>query len=69
MRYGFNVVEQWDHALREYPRFVFVTGWNEWMDFKWTDNSFGTGDWTDLTLNGVPLRTIDLITAPSFQYD
>ena len=28
--YGYNFAEQWDHALREDPRFVFVTGWNEW---------------------------------------
>jgi hypothetical protein len=22
------------------------------IDFKWTDNCFKTGDWTDFTLNG-----------------
>jgi hypothetical protein len=31
VRYGFNVSEQWDHALKEDPRFIFVTGWNEWI--------------------------------------
>lgn len=31
VRYGFNVVEQWERALREDPRFIFVTGWNEWI--------------------------------------
>ena len=29
--HGYNVTEQWDHALREDPRFIFVTGWNEWI--------------------------------------
>ena len=31
VRYGLNVTEQWDHALAEDPRFIFVTGWNEWI--------------------------------------
>ena len=31
MRYGFNVAEQWERALREDPQFIFVTGWNEWI--------------------------------------
>ena len=31
VRYGFNVTEQWDRALKEDPRFVFITGWNEWI--------------------------------------
>jgi hypothetical protein len=31
VRYGFNVTEQWERALREDPSFVFVTGWNEWI--------------------------------------
>ena len=30
-RWGLNVSEQWANALREDPRFVFVTGWNEWI--------------------------------------
>jgi hypothetical protein len=29
--YGLNVAEQWDRALKEDPRFIFVTGWNEWI--------------------------------------
>ncbi|MFV1965006.1 MAG: hypothetical protein ACC628_06255 [Pirellulaceae bacterium] len=29
--YGYNFAEQWEHALREDPRFIFVTGWNEWF--------------------------------------
>jgi hypothetical protein len=32
--YGFNFAEQWDRALREDPRFVFVTGWNEWIAMR-----------------------------------
>ncbi|MEK7706649.1 MAG: hypothetical protein AAB380_01470 [Verrucomicrobiota bacterium] len=31
VRYGLNVTEQWDRALKEDPRFIFVTGWNEWI--------------------------------------
>jgi hypothetical protein len=30
-RWGLNVSEQWANALREDPRLVFVTGWNEWI--------------------------------------
>ncbi len=29
--HGFNFAEQWERALREDPRFLFVTGWNEWI--------------------------------------
>jgi hypothetical protein len=31
VRYGLNVTEQWERALKEDPRFIFVTGWNEWI--------------------------------------
>ncbi len=31
VRWGLNFAEQWASALREDPRFVFVTGWNEWI--------------------------------------
>ncbi len=31
VRWGLNFAEQWTNALREDPRFVFVTGWNEWI--------------------------------------
>ncbi len=31
VRQGFNVAEQWERALRGDPRFIFVTGWNEWI--------------------------------------
>lgn len=29
--HGYNFAEQWEHALKEDPRFIFVTGWNEWF--------------------------------------
>ncbi len=29
--HGHNVTEQWTRALAEDPRFVFITGWNEWI--------------------------------------
>jgi hypothetical protein len=28
---GLNFAEQWERALKEDPRFIFVTGWNEWI--------------------------------------
>jgi hypothetical protein len=28
---GLNFAEQWERALKEDPRLVFVTGWNEWI--------------------------------------
>lgn len=31
VRWGLNAAEQWERALAEDPRFVFVTGWNEWI--------------------------------------
>jgi hypothetical protein len=31
VRYGLNVAEQWTRALDMDPRFIFVTGWNEWI--------------------------------------
>jgi hypothetical protein len=31
VRWGRNVAEQWTRALAEDPRFIFVTGWNEWI--------------------------------------
>ncbi|MGQ9524948.1 MAG: hypothetical protein ACUVTZ_08940 [Armatimonadota bacterium] len=29
--YGLNFAEQFERALKEDPRFIFVTGWNEWI--------------------------------------
>lgn len=31
---GANVAEQWEFALAEDPRIVFVTGWNEWVAMR-----------------------------------
>ncbi len=31
VRYGLNVTEQWERGLKEDPRFIFATGWNEWI--------------------------------------
>ena len=33
--YGYNFQEQWDHALKQDPPFVFITGWNEWIAGRW----------------------------------
>jgi hypothetical protein len=32
--HGFNFAEQWSRALAEDPKFVFVTGWNEWIAMR-----------------------------------
>ncbi|HET6246588.1 MAG TPA: hypothetical protein VFE47_02730 [Tepidisphaeraceae bacterium] len=29
--WGYNFAEQWEHAIKEDPQIVFVTGWNEWV--------------------------------------
>ena len=34
--YGYNIQEQWDFALKENPKIIFVTGWNEWTAGRWT---------------------------------
>ena len=31
VNYGFNFEEQWTRALAVNPKFIFVTGWNEWI--------------------------------------
>ena len=31
VRLGYNFAEQWERALKEDPKLVFVTGWNEWV--------------------------------------
>ncbi len=35
--HGYNFAEQWEHALREDPLFVFVTGWNEWFGGRFNE--------------------------------
>ena len=30
--YGYNFQEQWDAAIKENPKIVFVTGWNKWTE-------------------------------------
>jgi len=34
VRYGFNVAEQWERALKIDPEFVFITGGNEWIAMR-----------------------------------
>ena len=34
--YGYNIQEQWDFAIKENPKIIFVTGWNEWTAGRWT---------------------------------
>ncbi len=33
---GLNFDEQWKHALDADPKFIFVTGWNEWIAGRYT---------------------------------
>jgi len=36
VNWGFNFDEQWTRALEVNPKFVFVTGWNEWIAGRYT---------------------------------
>ena len=31
VRRGYNFAEQWQRALKVDPKFIFITGWNEWI--------------------------------------
>ena len=33
--YGYNFQEQWDFALKQDVRFIFITSWNEWVAGRW----------------------------------
>ncbi|HPU32801.1 MAG TPA: hypothetical protein PK184_08900 [Phycisphaerae bacterium] len=32
--HGLNFAEQWEHALKIDPEFIFITGWNEWIAMR-----------------------------------
>lgn len=32
--YGYNFAEQFDHAIEQDPKIVFLTGWNEWIAMR-----------------------------------
>ena len=34
---GLNFAEQWERALQEDPKFLFITGWNEWMASRFAE--------------------------------
>ncbi len=34
---GLNFKEQWERALEVNPKFIFVTGWNEWIAGRYTE--------------------------------
>jgi len=38
MRYGYNVQEHWDYAIKQNTPFIFVTGWNEWIAGRFPSN-------------------------------
>ena len=35
--YGINVQQQWDYAIENDPKFIFVTGWNEWVAIRFNE--------------------------------
>ena len=35
--YGYNFAEQWERAYELNPKFVFITGWNEWTAGHYTE--------------------------------
>jgi len=37
VRHGYNFAEQFDRALKEDPKFLFVTGWNEWFAARYNE--------------------------------
>ena len=47
---GLCFAEQWRHALKVNPAFVFITDWNEWGAECWPSRGAGPGTWT--TMNG-----------------
>ena len=39
VNWGFNFAEQFERSLREDPKFIFVTGWNEWIMGRFSEFS------------------------------
>ncbi|MHC8947378.1 hypothetical protein [Sphingobacterium hungaricum] len=39
IKYGYNIQEQWDYAIKQNVPYIFVTGWNEWIVGKWKRGS------------------------------
>jgi hypothetical protein len=33
--YGYNIQEQWEDALKANTKFIYITGWNEWVAGRW----------------------------------
>jgi len=33
-KYGYNFIEQFDFAIKQDPKIIFVTGWNEWIAMR-----------------------------------
>ncbi len=42
--YGPNFAEQFEHALKQDPQFIFVTGWNEWIAGRYPSFNGVKGD-------------------------
>jgi len=41
---GYNFAEQFEHALKRDPRFIFITGWNEWIAGRFPEFNGVKGD-------------------------
>ena len=41
---GYNFAEQFEHALKRDPRFIFITGWNEWIAGRYPEFNGVKGD-------------------------
>jgi len=50
---GYNFAEQFEHAIKEDPPIVLVTGWNEWLAGRW---------------NGIPSRPIMFVDCANYEY-
>lgn len=54
---GYNFQEQWDTALQTDPKYVFVTGWNEWVAGKSRAFPVNPSDNTAPTYYDAPTQT------------
>ena len=57
---GYNFQEQWDTAIQADPRYVFVTGWNEWIA--------GKGAAFPVNIDGTAPSYYDAPTGKTYQY-
>ncbi len=61
---GLCFAEQWNHALKVDPAFVFITGWNEWTAGCFPSGGAGPGSWPEML--GHPVKPGDPIYVDEF---